>query len=92
MTGEHFRVILGSESDSDAFTAFARTLAVGEVPIMKAIQLGRITALRKPDGRGPGHRGRSRRFWRPQPRSSLPSRRKQDRGRDPCVASIDEFG
>ena len=32
--------------------AFARTFAVGEVPheIMKAIRLGRMTALRKPDG------------------------------------------
>ena len=52
MTGEHLRVILDSESDSDAFTAFARTLAVGEVPheIMKAIRAGRMTALRKPDG------------------------------------------
>ena len=52
MTGEHLRVILDSESDSDAFTAFARTLAVWEIPheIMKAIRLGRMTALRKPDG------------------------------------------
>ena len=52
MTGEHLRVILDSESDSDAFTAFACTLAVVEVPheIMKAIRLGRMTALRKPDG------------------------------------------
>ena len=32
MTGEHLVVILDSDSDSDAFTAFARTLAVGEVP------------------------------------------------------------
>ena len=89
MTSEHLRVILDSENDSDAFTAFARTLAVGDVPheIMKAIRLGRMTALRKPDG---GVRGivvgdfcvdwlparqpsnSPRRFWRPQPTSSLP--------------------
>ena len=52
MIGEHLRVILDSESDSEALTAFARTLAVGEVPheIVKAIRLGRMTALRKPDG------------------------------------------
>ena len=52
MTGEHLRVILDSESDSEAFTAFARTLAVGEVPheIVKAIRLGRMTALRELDG------------------------------------------
>ena len=52
VTGAHLRVVLDSESDSDAFTAFARTLAVCEVPheIMKAIRLGRMTALRKPDG------------------------------------------
>ena len=93
MTGEHLRVILDSESDSDAFTAFARTLAVLEVPheIMKAIRLGRMTALRKPDG---GVRGILvgdflRRFcvdWLParwpgnSPRRfcSLPSLRKQE--------------
>ena len=52
MTGEHLRVILDSESDSEAFTAFARTLAVGEVPheIVKAMRSRHMTALRKPDG------------------------------------------
>ena len=30
MIGKHIRVILDSESDNEPFTAFARTLAVGE--------------------------------------------------------------
>ena len=51
MTGEHLRVILDSESDSDAFTAFACTLAVGEVPHENRRPPGwDTTALRKPDG------------------------------------------
>ena len=48
----HLRVILDSEADSVAFCEFARVLAIGEVPpeVMKAIRLGRMTALSKPDG------------------------------------------
>ena len=52
LTGEHLRVILDSEADSVAFCEFARVLAIGEVlpEVMKAIWLGRVTALSKPDG------------------------------------------
>ena len=51
LTGEHLRVILDSEADCVAFCEFARVLAIGEVPpeVMKAIRLGRMTALNKPD-------------------------------------------
>ena len=51
LTGDHLRVILDSESDCVALCEFARVLA-GEVPheVMKAIRLGRMTALSKPDG------------------------------------------
>ena len=52
LTGDHLRVILDSESDCVALCEFARVLVVGKVPreVMKAIRLGRVTALSKPDG------------------------------------------
>ena len=60
LTGEHLRVILDSEADSVAFCEFARVLSIGEVPpeVMKAIRLGRMTALSKPDGGSAWHCGR----------------------------------
>ena len=54
LIGEHLRVILDSERDSVAFCEFERVLAVGEVPheVMKAIRLGRMTALVLPESVG----------------------------------------
>ena len=96
-----------SESDSEAFTAFARTLAVGEVPhkIVKAIWLGRMTALRKPDGgvwgivvgdflrRLVAHT-LAQQFSKAFLEATTPFQfaLSTKAGRDPRVANIDEFG
>ena len=52
MTAEHLRPLLESDRDVAVFHQFAHIMARGEVPdkIEEAIRLGRITALRKPDG------------------------------------------
>ena len=52
MTAEHLRPLLECDRDVAVFHQFAHIMARGEVPdrIEEAIGLGRITALRKPDG------------------------------------------
>ena len=52
MTAEHLRPLLECDRDVAVFHQFAHVMARGEVPdrIEEAIRLGRITALRKPDG------------------------------------------
>ena len=52
MTSDHLFPIFESEADSDLLVQVGALLSIGNVPetILKAIRLGRITALCKPDG------------------------------------------
>ena len=52
MTVEHLRILLDNTRDSRMFFRICEKLAQGKVPdpIIAAIRVGRMTALRKPDG------------------------------------------
>ena len=52
MTSDHLFQILGCETDSDLLVQVGALPSIGNVPksILKAIRLGRITTLCKPDG------------------------------------------
>ena len=52
MTAEHLRPLLEGDREMAVFHQFAHIMARGEVPdrIEGAVRMGRITALRKPDG------------------------------------------
>ena len=68
MTVEHLRILLDNTRDSRMFFRVCAKLAQGKVPdpIIPAIRVGRMTALRKPDG---GVRHRCRRCDSPSCRS-----------------------
>ena len=52
MTAEHLRVVLDSPSCTSLLCEAASQLAQGHIPdeVVRAIRLGRLTALQKPDG------------------------------------------
>ena len=52
MTADHLRVILGDESLTALLYGRAQKLATGSIPapIIKALRVGRLTALQKLDG------------------------------------------
>ena len=52
MTSEHLFPLQDSERDSSVLTRVATLMARGEVPgaALEGVRLGRLTALRKPDG------------------------------------------
>ena len=52
MTSDHLFPVLESEADSQLFAQVGSLLATGNVPapILEGIRLGRLTALKKPDG------------------------------------------
>ena len=52
MTTEHLRPLLGNPRDMHAFFLVCEQLARAEVPaeVVRWIKLGRMTALRKPEG------------------------------------------
>ena len=52
MTSEHLRPLLDSDHDMSALSDFANSFARGEVPaeVVEVLRMGRMTALRKPDG------------------------------------------
>ena len=60
MTADHLFPLLESETDSSWLVELAQILAVGDVPpeIMRAIALGKWTALRKEGGGRARHCGR----------------------------------
>ena len=52
MTAEHLRPMFESGPDTELLATVADTFAKGEIPqeIVNALRMGRMTALRKPDG------------------------------------------
>ena len=52
MTADHIRAILNSERDSTSFWRMCQEFARGRLPeeILRAVRIGRMTALQKPQG------------------------------------------
>ena len=54
MTVEHLLGLVDSDHDMEVFASFAGLVSHGCVPrgVLEGFRLGRVTALRKPDGMG----------------------------------------